>query len=192
MTMTETERTVIEAAIGAFVRYGAKKTTMADIAEAADVSRQTVYALFGDKDGIIVASIRYVTDRSLAAARTRLEGAASLSGKLDAYFAETVTKSFELLQTAGDAEDLISGHNKAGKAEITHSHQRHKDLVAEILAAHEVTVANSGQSHIELANFVVIAAMAIKYSASDRAEFDSLLKCLKTSILCLMAKGNDA
>ncbi len=186
MMMNETEQTVIEAAIGAFVRYGAKKTTMADIAEAADVSRQTVYALFGDKDGIIVASIRYVTDRSLAAARTRLQGATSLSAKLDVYFAETVTKSFELLQTSGDAEDLISGHNKAGKAEIERSHQRHKALVSEIMAPHESAIAKSGQSPIELANYVVTVAMALKYGAKDRLEFDSLLMSLKTSILCVV------
>lgn len=190
--MRETEEAIIEAAIGAFIRFGPKKTTMTDIAEAANVSRQTVYALFGDKDGIIVASIRYVTDRSLDAARMRVEDAGSLSSKLDAYFAETVTKAFELLQTAGDAEDLISGHNKAGKAEIARSHERHRELVTEILAPYADAIVRSGRCHAELANFVVTAAMALKYSASDRAEFDSLLKCLKTSILCLAAEGNDA
>ncbi|MGI9434427.1 MAG: TetR/AcrR family transcriptional regulator, partial [Geminicoccaceae bacterium] len=158
--MTETEEIIVEAAIGTFVRFGAKKTTMADIAEAAGVSRQTVYALFGDKDGVIVAAIRHVTDRSLAAARAKVEEASSLSEKLDAYFAETITKSFELLQTAGDAEDLISGHNKAGKAEIARSHQRHKDLVFKLLAPYEATIGKSNQSSIELANFVVTTAMA--------------------------------
>ena len=190
--MTETEERIIEAAIGTFVRFGAKKTTMADIAEAAAVSRQTVYALFGDKDGVIVASIRYVTDKSLAAARSRLVGVSSLSKQLDVYFAETVTKSFELLQTSGDAEDLISGHNKAGKAEIERSHLRHKDLVSELLEPHDAAFSKADQSYIELANFVVTVAMALKYGASDRAEFDSLLLSLKSSVLCLAGISDDA
>ena len=183
--MTETEEQILEAAVTTFVRFGAKKTTMTDIAEAADVSRQTVYALFGDKDGVIVAAIRYVTDRSLAAARARLAGASSLSEQLDIYFAETVTKSFELLQTAGDAEDLISGHNQAGKEEIGRSHQRHKALVTELLAPYEDTIARTEQSHAALANYVVTVAMAIKYGAADREEFESLLSSLKASVLCL-------
>ena len=183
--MTETEQKIIEAAITTFVRFGARKTTMADIAEAAEVSRQTVYALFGDKDGVIVSSIRFVTDRSLAATEARLEGVASLSEQLDIYFEETITKSFELLQTSGDAEDLISGHNKAGRAEIERSHERHKTLVTTLLKPHEAMVSKSGQSHIELSNFVVSAGMAIKNGATDRQEFDSLLKTLKNSILCL-------
>ncbi|MEM7443730.1 MAG: TetR/AcrR family transcriptional regulator [Pseudomonadota bacterium] len=187
----QTETTVIEAAIDVFVRFGAKKTTMADIAEAADVSRQTVYALFGDKDGVIVASIRHVTDRSLTAARARLGGVSSLSSKLDIYFAETAEKSFELLQTAGDVEDLISGHNKAGKAEIGRSRQRHKDLVSEILEPYAGAIGRSGQSPADLANFTVTAAMAIKYSASDRAEFESLLLSLKRSVMCLAGPAND-
>ncbi|MEM7124635.1 MAG: TetR/AcrR family transcriptional regulator [Pseudomonadota bacterium] len=183
--MTETEEKIIKAAIAVFVRFGAKKTTMADIAETAEVSRQTVYALFGDKDGMIVASIRYVTDRSLSAARSKLAGAPSLSEQLDIYFAETVTKSFELLQTSGDADDLISGHNKAGKAEIERSHQRHKELVSELLAPHDAAFMKAGQSYLELSNYVVTVAMALKYGAADRAEFDALLLSLKNSVLCL-------
>ena len=113
--LTETEARIVEAAIGVFVRYGAKKTTMADIAEAAGISRQTVYASFGDKDGIIVACIRHVSEASLAAIRARLGGCGTLGERLDVYFEETVVKSFEMLQEAGDPEDLISGHNQAGQ-----------------------------------------------------------------------------
>ncbi|MEL6205541.1 MAG: TetR/AcrR family transcriptional regulator [Pseudomonadota bacterium] len=180
--MTDTERRIIEAAIQTFVRYGAKKTTMADIADAADVSRQTVYASFKDKDGIIVACIRHITDQSLGAVRSKLVDAGSLEDELDIYFAETILKSFELLQSAGDPEDLISGHNRAGKAEIERSHERHKALIAEILSPHAAQIAKTGQSAEEVSNFLVTAAMGFKSSTSDRAELDALLKSLKLAV----------
>ncbi len=189
--MSETEERIIEAAIGAFVRYGPKKTTMADIAEAAEVSRQTVYALFGDKDGVIVAAIRHVTDRSLAAVRAGIEDCPSLAGRLEIYFAETTRKSFELLQSSADAEDLISGHNAAGKSEIVRSHRRHEELLSEILAPYQEPIAGHGQSCRELANFVVTVAMAIKYGATSLSELEALLTSLKISVLAVTGASED-
>ena len=71
---------------------------MADVAEAAGTSRQAVYASFGDRDGIILACIRHVSEPSLEAVRTRLGGHGTFGERLDVSFEETVAKSFEMLQ----------------------------------------------------------------------------------------------
>ncbi|MEM1299751.1 MAG: TetR/AcrR family transcriptional regulator [Pseudomonadota bacterium] len=181
--MTDTERKIIEAAIGTFVRYGAKKTTMGDIAEAAGVSRQTVYDAFGNKDEVIRAGIVYVTDQYLARVQARLEDCTTLAAQIDAYFEETVVKSFELLQTAADPEELISGHNQAGKAEIARSHVRHEALVTELLAPHADMLSNMGESPASLAHLVVTAVMGFKYQATDVVDLKTLLKTLKRTIL---------
>ncbi len=183
--LTETEARIVEAAIGIFIRYGAKKTTMADIAEAAGVSRQTVYASFGDKDGIIVACIRHVSEASLAAIRARLGSCGTLGERLDVYFGETVVKSFEMLQEAGDPEDLISGHNQAGKAAIREAHARQAALIAELLEPYADTIARSGQTPAQLARFVVTVAMGLKYGAGDRSALDELLQSLRRSVIAL-------
>ena len=182
---SKTEARIVEAAIGVFVRYGAKKTTMADIAEAAGVSRQTVYASFGDKDGIIVACIRHVSEASLAAIRARLGGCGTLGERLDVYFEETVVKSFEMLQEAGDPEDLISGHNEAGRAAIEEAHARQAALIAELLEPHADAIARSGQTPAQLARFVVTVAMGLKYGAGDRSALDELLHSLRSSVIAL-------
>ncbi len=187
--LTETEARIVEAAIGIFIRYGAKKTTMADVAEAAGVSRQTVYASFGDKDGIIVACIRHVSEASLAAIRARLGSCGTLGERLDVYFGETVVKSFEMLQEAGDPEDLISGHNQAGKAAIREAHARQAALIAELLEPYADTIARSGQTPAQLARFVVAVAMGLKYGAGDRSALDELLQSLRHSVIALTDSG---
>ena len=187
--LTETEARIVEAAIGIFIRYGAKKTTMADIAEAAGVSRQTVYASFGDKDGIIVACIRHVSEASLAAIRARLGSCGTLGERLDVYFGETVVKSFEMLQEAGDPEDLISGHNQAGKAAIREAHARQAALIAELLEPYADTIARSGQTPAQLARFVVTVAMGLKCGAGDRSALDELLQSLRRSVIALTDSG---
>lgn len=183
--LNETEEKIVGAAIRCFVRFGARKTAMADIAAEAGVSRQTLYDLFGGKDDLIRASIRVITDRNLAAVRGRLDACETLSEKLDAYFAETVVKSFELLQTAGDAEDLVSGHNEAGRDEIARSHQRHEVLVRELLMPHEKALGANGLTVEQQAHLFVTTVMALKYGASSRNDLDQLLAALLSNVLAV-------
>ncbi len=181
--MTETEEKIIEAAILTFVRYGAKKTAMADIATAADVSRQTLYDLFGNKDELIVASIRHVTNARLTTVRERWEGVATLSGQLDVYLEETIIKSFELLQSSGDPEDLISGHNEAGKVAIWKAHQQHEELIAGILMAYASQIGANGQTVEQLAHFFVTTVMGFKSGATSRSDLENLLDSLKALVV---------
>lgn len=190
--MTETEAKIVDAAIQTFLRYGARKTTMADIAETAGVSRQTLYDAFGNKDEVIRASIRAVTDRSLVRARTAVDQAEGLAARLRAYLDQTIGASFDLMQTASNAEELISGHNEAGKDEIARSHERHETLVSELLSGSEGSIRTSGQSVDQLAHFVVTTAMGYKSSAKDRADLDALMTSLITAVVILAGQQMDA
>lgn len=181
--LTETEEKSIAAAIRCFVRFGARKTSMNDIAAEAGVSRQTLYDLFGGKDEMIRASIRTITDQNLALVRQRLAECNTLSEKLDVYFEETVIKSFELLQTARDAEDLITGHNAAGKDEIERSHKRHEALVQGLLEPYSKSVEQRGLTVSQQAHFVVTVIMGLKYGAKSREDLDILLMALKANCL---------
>lgn len=180
--MTESEENIIEAAIRTFVRYGAKKTSMADIASEAGVSRQTLYALFGNKDELIVTSIRHVTKARLIAVQNRWDSISQLSDKLNAYFEETIVKSFELLQSSGDPEDLISGHNAAGKAAIAEAHKEHEALVTDMLMPYAKQIGSKGQTVEQLAHFFVTVAMGFKAGASSRSDLDRLCQSLKIAI----------
>lgn len=55
LTATDTRELIIEAAYACFGRQGLDKTTVVDIARAADVSRSTVYEYFRDKAEIVEA-----------------------------------------------------------------------------------------------------------------------------------------
>lgn len=187
--MSDTELKIVEAAIRTFVRFGARKTAMADIAQEAKVSRQTLYDVFGNKDELIVASIRHITDQNLGRVKERLEGVDSLAAQIDIYFAETIVKSFELLQTAGDAEDLISGHNEAGRDAIAKSHARHEKLIAGLLLPYKSEIEVTGQTHTQLARFFVMTAMSLKYSAKTRRDLNRLLVSLSCALALTAGQG---
>ncbi|MFC6762512.1 TetR/AcrR family transcriptional regulator [Sulfitobacter porphyrae] len=67
---------IIAAAIELFGKKGVDATTIADIAEACDVSAPTIFNYFGSKDGILVALVEEGTQRKRerGSRRPRLEG----------------------------------------------------------------------------------------------------------------------
>ncbi|MFF3570535.1 TetR/AcrR family transcriptional regulator [Nocardia jiangxiensis] len=58
---------VLAAALGTFVRYGYRKTSMEDVARAADISRPGLYLMFGAKQELFTAAVTHALDRSIAA-----------------------------------------------------------------------------------------------------------------------------
>ena len=62
-TATDTREVIIESAIACFGRHGLTKTTVVDIARAADVSRSTVYEYFRDKAAIVEACAEHSSQR---------------------------------------------------------------------------------------------------------------------------------
>src|SRR5437868_15490331 len=62
-TATDTREIIIAAAMACFGRHGLTKTTVVDIARAADVSRSTVYEYFQDKSAIVEACAEHSSQR---------------------------------------------------------------------------------------------------------------------------------
>ena len=62
-TATDTRELIIDSAMACFGRHGLDKTTVVDIARAADVSRSTVYEYFRDKAAIVEACAEHSSQR---------------------------------------------------------------------------------------------------------------------------------
>lgn len=63
---------LVEAAEGIFARYGARGTTMEQIARAAGLSKATVYGYFADKDAVFIAVGEAVAQRILSSVHAAL------------------------------------------------------------------------------------------------------------------------
>ena len=184
--LTETEEKILDAAIRTFLRFGARKTSMNDIAAAAGVSRQTLYDLFGGKNELIQASTRLITGKKLASVRAQLTDEMSLAEKLDTYFKDTIVESFEALKDAGDVNDLIAGYHEAENSAIVESHVRHTDLVEEILAPFAAQLSKHGLTPRDQAKFIVTVTMGLKTGVKTRADLDSALEALKANCLSVV------
>ncbi len=86
---------ILDAAVEVFLRFGFRKTSMAEVARAADLSRQGLYLHYPAKDDLFCAAIAHVLATSLAEATTLLEDAslgleARLCAGIDAWLGRYV------------------------------------------------------------------------------------------------------
>ncbi len=182
---------ILDAAIRVFMRYGIRRTTMADIAGEAGLARQTLYTVFSNKEEVFCAAIRYSSDRSLSAILEGWRNAAGLGDKLDIYFQHAIIASHAIIRATPDAADMIGGYNEAGKAEIAKAQTRKKEAIAGILAPHEARIAKADMSIDQFADFIQNASMGIRDSARDEKQLKSLLAALKTAALSVVGEGPD-
>jgi AcrR family transcriptional regulator len=98
-------RTILEAAFKTFVIYGFKRTTMADIADAAGISRPALYLLFKNKNDIFRAGFIGLVEGIVEQMKVILDGEGALPDRVaDAVVAGIVTPFREINDTPHGAE----------------------------------------------------------------------------------------
>ncbi|WP_420860543.1 TetR/AcrR family transcriptional regulator [Algirhabdus cladophorae] len=181
--MTEVEQNILEAAIGVIARYGIRKTTMADIADTAGVSRQTLYTHYRNKDTVLIAAMHFVADKSERSFTERRIQVGTLGEVLDIYFEECVINYFHFIAQTPDAQDLLLGFTPAGKAASIEVSERKARLIADSLAPFEAQIQASGTTVISYARFFTTSASNAKFSVQSLDQLQDYLAALKISVL---------
>src|SRR3979409_1113927 len=87
---------ILKAATATFLRYGFKKTSMDDVAQAAGVSRQGLYLYFDTKDFLFREALQYLVSHIISTARSVAEdGNLSLKDRLLGVFEAVHSSAFQ-------------------------------------------------------------------------------------------------
>lgn len=105
---------ILDAALAAFSTYGVAKTTMADIAKAAEVSRPALYQYFDDKEDILVAVLVRVMGTAADNAIAELAVPGPLESQLDGFLQRWFGDLVAQLRTTTHGIDLVE--IKTGRA----------------------------------------------------------------------------
>jgi AcrR family transcriptional regulator len=106
-TATDTRDVIINAAMACFGKHGLTKTTVVDIARAADVSRSTVYEYFQDKSAIVEACAEHSSQRFYREMARAMGRGESLEDKLTlAAVFVTRARRFVEPETYFDADEV--------------------------------------------------------------------------------------
>jgi AcrR family transcriptional regulator len=81
-TATDTRELIVKSAYACFRRHGLHKTTIVDIAKAANVSRSTVYEYFSDKGAVLEACAEHASEQFYREMAKAMDQGGSLEEKL--------------------------------------------------------------------------------------------------------------
>lgn len=186
--MTDTETQVLNATIQAVSELGMCKTSMSDIASRADVSRQTVYNLFGTKDAIFHAAIEHMGEQWRLNARKRLAKCDTLSEQLDVLFKIFAIDAFKFSRSTPSASDMfVEAYLSAPKA-IEQFVSENRKLYREVLEPHEAVLSTNSSSAKILADHFDMVCRAYIRDARSLNHLRELTSTHKELILAATRK----
>jgi AcrR family transcriptional regulator len=185
---------IVLAGLQLFTRYGYRKTSIDDIAHAAQVAKRTVYLHFENKAAVFLAILEYLGDqvRQRCAAAERAEGTPvnRLAGLLDAYFG----MAFELFSKSEHMPELEETFSKLARSRIGDLNTEYEDRLARFLRSLEKTGEigrpPQGLTVEQLVHILLLAAEGAKHDshAGDRKAFERRLRELATLAIAAMKR----
>src|SRR3982074_554490 len=186
---------IVLAGLQLFTRYGYRKTSIDDIALAAQVAKRTVYLHFENKAAVFLAILEYLGDqvRQRCAAAERAGGTAveRLTGLLDAYFA----MGFELFSKSEHMPELEETFSKLAHSRIGALNTEYETRLAAFLRSLEKTGEigrpPQGLTVEEIVSILVQAAEEAKHNAKVQGDRQALHQHLrKLATLAIAAMKN--
>ena len=184
--MTDTETQVLNATIQAVSELGMRKTSMGEIASRADVSRQTIYNLFGTKDAIFHAAIEHMGEQWRLNARKRLAKCDSLSERLDVLLKVFAIDAYKFSHSSSFSTDMfVEAYLSAPKA-IEYFIAENRKLYREVFEPYEDALSMRNSSARTLADHFDIVCRAYIRDARSLNHLRELTSTHKDLILTMV------
>ncbi len=182
MTQTREEK-VLTAARDVFMRYGFRRATMSDLADAAQMSRPALYLIFSSKEEVLRSLVTQIFNELLCEVRQGLSKHESVTDKLTFAFEAWCVRQFEMIQTSPDAKDILeSGYEFA--AEITlQAFSDFETILSDILRPMMISQAEKNLSSDQLAHILATAVQGFKDSAASVAQLRQMIEGLITIVV---------
>lgn len=168
---------ILDAALVKFSAYGVARTSMADIAEGAGMSRPALYQHFANKDEILGAMLARVLDTAADRAIAGLAESGTLSEQLDRFLQRWNGDLAEQLAGTQHGADIVeakAGHAKPVADAVNARLQR-------ALANHLGTALDAPGNRSDIADLVdllLLAPVGFKYDAPSIVRFRRRLTAL--------------
>jgi len=166
---------ILDAALVKFSAYGFARTSMADIAEAAEMSRPALYQHYANKEEIFRSMLGRVFDDAADKAITSLEVEADLETQLDGFLQRWSGDLAEALMATEHGGDLVEA--KAGYAKPV------VDVVnRRIRKALTARLGETVEDPSALVDLLLLAPIGFKYDDPSMAKLRRRLSTLAGSV----------
>ncbi|NHB77722.1 TetR/AcrR family transcriptional regulator [Rhodobacter calidifons] len=169
------EAAILQAAFVAFARYGLRRTSMADIAEGAGMSRPALYRHYANKEDIFNALVRMHFQRSERDVAQVLAGDGPPAETLLAAMQAVDGTAVEAMLNSPHADEILSADQPFSQSEVQEAHDRitghFAAWIARGVAAGRLSLAGLDATPAEIAATLMAAKFGIKAQAKDFADY---------------------
>jgi len=182
---------IVLAGLKLFTQYGYRKTSIDDIAQAAQVAKRTVYLHFRNKAAVFLAILEYLGDQ----VRRRCSAAESAGGTavdrltalLDAYFG----MGFELFSKSEHMPELEETFSKLARSRIGDLNTEYEDRLVRFLRSLQKTGEIAGPPHgltvEQIVRILSRAAEGTKHDANLQGDRKALQQRLRELAILAIA-----
>jgi AcrR family transcriptional regulator len=167
--MEPKEQKILSAAFRLFNQHGFRKVTMSDIAEAAEMSRPSLYAAFENKEAVFNAIGQQHNARCEVTLVERFAQATTLRARLEALFAVWIVEPFASVVDSPAGLDLLGNAAAYAPEAVAHTYQRFQHHL-EVLLKSELKGKRNGMTARDLAHIMTLATKGLKASTTTLAE----------------------
>ncbi|SCE01024.1 transcriptional regulator, TetR family [Streptomyces sp. TverLS-915] len=162
---------VLDAAMTTFARFGYRKTSMAEVARAADISRPGLYFLFSSKELLFRAAVEQLLERDLAAVeRVLTDTRRPLAERLATAFDQWAGRYTE--PPARDIPQVVEAHPGLLGECAERAPRRFEELVTAALAERPEA---AGQDPTGIARTLISTSVGLKHQAPSHAFYTERL-----------------
>jgi AcrR family transcriptional regulator len=172
---------ILKAALSVFLRYGFRRVTMNDIAEAAGVSRPALYLLFKSKEEIFISVYMQWVDETLAEMEKTMATATTAQKKMELAFEIWAVRPFEVMMNSPEAKELIECSLGFAQDSLSQGYLKFELMLVPVLAT--LTKRHSAKASIgpeRIAHVLASAVRGFKQTATTPTELRRLIKELLT------------
>ena len=127
---------ILRASIPVFAERGFRRTSMANIAAAAAVSRPALYQYFTDRADLFAAAFRLLLDESTARALDALDTPGALADQLDGYLQRMSGDAYASLAATEHGDELMEARHQFAADAALHAMNRAHDGLRSHLEQH--------------------------------------------------------
>lgn len=167
---------IVAAASKVFMRYGFRRVTMADLAQAAQMSRPALYLEFASKEQIFVAVVEQMSNDFFAELRERIPKLKTPEEKLDLAFEIWFVRPYELTQTSPDAADLFESVKEFASETMCKTSVEFEAMLSEILQPLLKRQKSLKITPQQIARIMRTSAKGFKFEAKDADDLRKLIR----------------
>jgi AcrR family transcriptional regulator len=180
--MDEKKQHIMTAAAEVFTRYGFKKASMQDIADAAMMSRAALYLHFRNKDDLFRSLMQWHHGEALKAAEAALASEKSFLVRLEAALMDFTMVLFGPVRASTYGQELFEANMALAADTMAATSTRLRSLmenaVTEAVSTGEISLSATGLSAATLTDLLYVCLDGIKKAPNGLDKLDERLSAL--------------